>query len=565
MMWLRRETSPKLKALDRSQAVIEFKPDGTILTANENFLATVGYSLAEIQGRHHSLFVDAAEREGAEYRDFWASLAKGEFRRAEYKRIGKGGREIWLQASYNPVLGRNGRTVSVVKVATDITVEKLRTADNLSQIEAIGRSQGVIEFALDGTILTANANFLDLVGYSLAEVTGQHHRMFVDPNERDGAPYRAFWEALGRGTFQAGEFRRLGQGGREIWLQANYNPIYDPSGKPTKVVKFASDITEAKRQSADLRGQVEAIGRSQSVIQFDLDGYVLDANPNFLNVLGYRLSEIQGQHHRMFVDPDHAASPEYQAFWADLRRGEFQSGIFRRLGAGGREAWIQASYNPIFDPNGRPLKVVKYASDITVRMRAQIEAARASTQTLMNVQTVAAAAEELNASIGEIAGSLTRSRQEVDEMDSRAQRADRSTGALADAARSMTDIVQLIQGVGGQINLLALNATIEAARAGEAGRGFAVVAGEVKNLSNQVTGATARIAEDIKAMQSISGDVVEALAAIGQSLDAVRGFVTGVASAVEEQSAVTSEISASMQTAAQGVAEIDTNLRSLAS
>ncbi|WP_264046826.1 methyl-accepting chemotaxis protein [Methylobacterium flocculans] len=565
MMWLRRETSPKLKALDRSQAVIEFKPDGTILTANENFLATVGYSLAEIQGRHHSLFVDAAEREGAEYRDFWASLAKGEFRRAEYKRIGKGGREIWLQASYNPVLGRNGRTVSVVKVATDITVEKLRTADNLSQIEAIGRSQGVIEFALDGTILTANANFLDLVGYSLAEVTGQHHRMFVDPNERDGAPYRAFWEALGRGTFQAGEFRRLGQGGREIWLQANYNPIYDPSGKLTKVVKFASDITEAKRQSADLRGQVEAIGRSQGVIQFDLDGYVLDANPNFLNVLGYRLSEIQGQHHRMFVDPDHAASPEYQTFWADLRRGEFQSGIFRRLGAGGREAWIQASYNPIFDPNGRPLKVVKYASDITVRMRAQIEAARASTQTLMNVQTVAAAAEELNASIGEIAGSLTRSRQEVDEMDSRAQRADRSTGALADAARSMTDIVQLIQGVGGQINLLALNATIEAARAGEAGRGFAVVAGEVKNLSNQVTGATARIAEDIKAMQSISGDVVEALAAIGQSLDAVRGFVTGVASAVEEQSAVTSEISASMQTAAQGVAEIDTNLRSLAS
>ena len=565
MMWLRRETSPKLKALDRSQAVIEFKPDGTILMANENFLATVGYSLAEIQGRHHSLFVDAAEREGAEYRGFWASLAKGEFRRAEYKRIGKGGREIWLQASYNPVLGRNGRTVSVVKVATDITVEKLRTADNLSQIEAIGRSQGVIEFGLDGTILTANANFLDLVGYSLAEVAGQHHRMFVDPNERDGAPYRAFWEALGRGTFQAGEFRRLGQGGREIWLQANYNPIYDPSGKLTKVVKFASDITEAKRQSADLRGQVEAIGRSQGVIQFDLDGYVLDANPNFLNVLGYRLSEIQGQHHRMFVDPDHAASPEYQTFWADLRRGEFQSGIFRRLGAGGREAWIQASYNPIFDPNGRPLKVVKYASDITVRMRAQIEAARASTQTLMNVQTVAAAAEELNASIGEIAGSLTRSRQEVDEMDSRAQRADRSTGALADAARSMTDIVQLIQGVGGQINLLALNATIEAARVGEAGRGFAVVAGEVKNLSNQVTGATARIAEDIKAMQSISGDVVEALAAIGQSLDAVRGFVTGVASAVEEQSAVTSEISASMQTAAQGVAEIDTNLRSLAS
>ena len=208
--------------------------------------------------------------------------------------------------------------------------------------------------------------------------------------------------------------------------------------------------------------------------------------------------------------------------------------------------------------------MVKYAADITARMRSQMEAARASTQTLSNVQAAAAASEELNASIGEIAGSLARSRQKVDEMQNRARKADRSTGVLADAARSMTDIVPLIQGVGGQINLLALNATIEAARAGEAGRGFAVVAGKVKNLLNQVTSATGRIAEDIKAMQSVSGDVVAALAAIGQSLDAVRGFVTGVASAVEEQSTVTSEISTSMQTAARSVSEIDASLQALA-
>jgi methyl-accepting chemotaxis protein len=207
--------------------------------------------------------------------------------------------------------------------------------------------------------------------------------------------------------------------------------------------------------------------------------------------------------------------------------------------------------------------VVKYATDISARMRSRVEATHASSQTLTNVQTVASAAEELNASIGEIAGSLSRSRREVDEMEGRAQRANKSTGELADAANSMTGIVQLIQGVGGQINLLALNATIEAARAGEAGRGFAVVAGEVKNLSNQVTNATARIAEDIKAMQSISGDVVGSLTAIGQSINAVREIVTGVASAVEEQSAVTREISMSMQTAAHGVADIDRNLQSL--
>ncbi|MCJ2033590.1 PAS domain S-box protein [Methylobacterium sp. J-068] len=557
--------SARLVALDRSQAIIEFKIDGTIVDANENFLATVGYSLSEIKGRHHSLFVDTAERDSLDYRDFWAALAKGEFQRAEYKRIGKGGREIWLQATYNPILGRNGRTIGVVKFATDITAEKRRNADNMSQIEAIGRSQGVIEFALDGTILTANANFLTLVGHTRAEVVGQQHRMFVTAEERDGAPYRAFWEALARGTFQAGEFRRAGRDGREIWLQASYNPVFDHTGKVVKIVKFASDITAEKRRNAEMQGQVDAISRSQGVIHFDLDGHVLDANANFLGVLGYGLEQIRGQHHRMLVDQAYAASADYQAFWSALRRGEYQAGVFQRVGAGGRDIWIQASYNPIFDVSGKPFKIVKYATDVSGRMRSQIEVGRTSTTMLTNVQTVASAAEELNASISEIAGSLARSRQEVDEMDSRAQRVDRSTMDLANAANSMNGIVQLIQGVGGQINLLALNATIEAARAGEAGRGFAVVAGEVKNLSNQVTSATARIAEDIKAMQSISVDVVGSLSAIGQSIVAVREIVTGVAAAIEEQSAVTGEISLSMQIAASGVAEIDRNIQALAS
>ncbi|GJD72861.1 methyl-accepting chemotaxis protein [Methylobacterium goesingense] len=565
MTFFNRGSSAKLQALDRSQAVIEFKLDGTIVTANSNFLATMGYSLDEIRGRYHNLFVDPAEHESAAYRAFWAELAKGAFQRGEYRRLGKDGREIWLQASYNPILGSDGRAIAVVAFATDITAEKMRSADTLSQIEAIDRSQGVIEFGLDGTILTANGNFLNLVGYSLAEVKGQHHRVFVTPQDRDSATYRAFWETLGRGSFQAGEFRRVGRDGREIWLQANYNPVFDPSGRPIKVVKYATDITAVKVRNAEMQGQVEAIGRSQGVIHFDLDGTVLDANTNFLDVLGYGLSEIRGRHHRMFVDPAYAASAAYGDFWAALGRGEFQSGIFQRVGQGGRDIWIQASYNPIFDLAGRPFKVVKFATDITGRMRSQIDAAHASGQTLTNVQTVAAAAEELNASISEIASSLARSRQEVDDMDDRAKTADHATGQLADAASSMNGIVQLIQGVGGQINLLALNATIEAARAGEAGRGFAVVAGEVKNLSNQVTSATARIAEDIKAMQSISGDVVGALTAIGQSIDAVRGFVTGVASAVEEQSAVTCEISMSMQTAAHGVAAIDRNLQTLAS
>jgi PAS domain S-box-containing protein len=558
-----RENSLMVEALHRSQAVIEFALDGTILNANENFLRTVGYTLADVQGRHHRLLVDPAEQDGSAYRDFWAGLARGEFQRAEFKRRAKGGREIWLQASYNPVLDRMGNPYKVVKIATDITEQKLRTLDYQGQIEAVGRSRGVIEFSPDGTILSANPNFLSTVGYTLAEVQGQHHGMFVTPGERACRAYHDFWAALARGEFQRGEFKRLGKNGREIWLQAIYNPVLDPNGKPFKVVKFANEVTPEKLRMADILGQLAAINRSQGVIHFELDGTVLDANENFLAVVGYGLEEIRGKHHRMFVEPVHANGTEYHRFWESLRAGQYRADVFKRVGKGGREVWIQASYNPILDMNGQPFKVVKYATDITAKMTAQVTATNASGQTLASVRMAAASAEELNASISEISDSLTHSRVEVEAIHEQAQAADRSTAQLNAATSSMTGVVDLIRGVGEQINLLALNATIEAARAGEAGRGFAVVAGEVKNLSAQVTRATGQITHDIEAMQGISGNVASSLSAITRSLASVRGNVTGIASAVEEQSAVTREISSSMQTASQSVAAINQGLQAL--
>lgn len=355
----------KLAALDLSQAVIEFRLDGTILNANANFLKTVGYSLAEIKGQHHRMFVDPAERDSEAYRAFWAELGKGEFKSAEFRRIAKDGREIWLQATYNPILNRFGRPIKVVKFATDITAQKLRNADYEGKIAAIEKSQAVIEFALDGTILDANANFLNTVGYTIEEIRGKHHRMFVEPAERDSAGYRSFWERLGRGAFQSGEYRRITKSGREFWLQATYNPILGPSGKPIKVVKFASDITAEKLRNADYEGKIAAINKSQAVIEFSLDGTILDANDNFLKAVGYSLNEIRGQHHRMFVIEEERDSAAYKAFWDDLSRGRFQSGEYRRMKKGGEHIWLQATYNPILDPTGKPLKVVKFASDIT--------------------------------------------------------------------------------------------------------------------------------------------------------------------------------------------------------
>ncbi len=234
----------KLDALNASQALIEFDLDGTVVTANANFLVTLGYRLEEIRGRHHSMFVDPAERDGEAYREFWAALRRGEHQVAEYKRLAKGGREVWIQASYNPLVGRGGKPYGVLTCAIDVTAQTLRSADCVGKLKALDRAQGIIEFDLDGTVLTANANFLAAVGYELAEVRGRHHRMFVDAAEQ-GAAYDGFWAALRRGEFQQAEYKRLAKGGRPVWIQATYNPVFDASGRLMKVVKFTVDVTAA--------------------------------------------------------------------------------------------------------------------------------------------------------------------------------------------------------------------------------------------------------------------------------------------------------------------------------
>jgi methyl-accepting chemotaxis protein len=539
-------------AISKSQAVIEFDTDGTVITANQNFLNALGYSLPEIQGKHHSMFVEPAARETAAYREFWAKLNRGEYQAAEYKRIGKGGREVWIQASYNPILDRSGKVVKVVKFATDITAAKIRSMEEAGKVAAIGRAQAVIEFNLDGTIITANENFLNALGYSLAEIQGKHHSMFVEPAMRDSAAYREFWAKLNRGEFEAAEFKRIGKGGKEVWILASYNPIMDEKGKPFKVVKFATDVTEAKLRTADLSGQIAAISKSQAVIEFNMDGTVRTANDNFLHTLGYSLSEIQGKHHSMFVQSSERDSTAYREFWAALNRGEYQAAEYKRIGKGGKEVWIQASYNPIMDMNGRPFKVVKYATDTTRQVVARMK----NEHVRGMMESVAAGAEELNASVREISEAMTKSKDTAADAVGRVEAADGQAQRLSAAADSMSGIVELIGSITGQINLLALNATIESARAGEAGRGFAVVASEVKSLANQAKQATDRIGQEIASLNGISGDVVTALTEIKQAIQNVSHFVTSTAAAVEEQSTVTNEMSSSMQRAAAEAASL---------
>ena len=249
------EANAKLAAVSRSMAIIEFDPAGVILDANENFCKAVGYSLEEIRGKHHRIFCEGDYAKSEEYQRFWRELERGEPSSGTFQRLNKKGQEVWLEASYMPVIGADRQVHSVIKVATDITARVIKEHENQALVNALGRAMAVIEFSPDGRVISANDNFLQTMHYSAGEVVGQHHSLFCHRAESESASYKAFWASLNRGEYHSHRFERVDKFGRIVFLEASYNPIFDAKGRLYKVVKFASDITQ---QVTTLQSAAEA-------------------------------------------------------------------------------------------------------------------------------------------------------------------------------------------------------------------------------------------------------------------------------------------------------------------
>ncbi|ATC32150.1 PAS domain S-box protein [Caulobacter vibrioides] len=496
-----------LEALKKSFAIIEFEPGGKIISANPLFCQIMGYDWAEIQGGHHRIFTPPDEVGSQAYRDFWSRLDSGQFDSGEYKRIAKNGREVWLRASYTPVLGAGGKVVKVVKLALDVTEAKAKSAEDSSVLQAIFRSQAVIEFDLDGTILEANDNFQKVSGYSRAELVGRHHRMLAEPVYSASQAYADFWRRLGQGEFLADEFRRVGKGGREVWLEASYNPIFDANGRVTKIIKFATDLTTRMSNVAFVGAALSQLAegdltaRIEQALMPSLDQLRLDFNAA-AEALHLALDKVSSG-----ASAIHSGSADIARTSDDLsHRSEQQAASLEETAAA--------------------------LDEITATVKR-------SAQTAATTNAVVSVARGEAEHSGEVVA------QAVDAMN-----------RIEKSSREINQIIGVIDEIAFQTNLLALNAGVEAARAGEAGRGFAVVAHEVRALAQR----SADAAKEIKMLISTSTQEVSlGVGLVGQTGEALRSIVEKVA----EIDALVSEISMAAQEQSIGLVEVNTAINQM--